>query len=68
MDMERYRVYAKPIQNNAAIEPTLIGEYEGHSKKAAIHKAMNDHSNKGIYQLDSFFAICVVWQFVPVNK
>ena len=66
--MERYRVYAQPMQNNIGNEPTLIGEYEGYSKKAAIHKAMNAPENKGIYRLDSFFAICIVWQFVPVSE
>ena len=62
--MKIYRVYAKKIQNNIGGEPSLVGTYEGYNKKNAISKAMNAHENKGFYHLNSFFAVCVVWQFV----
>lgn len=65
--MKTYRVYAKPIMNNPAKEISFVGKYEGYNKQNAISKAMNDTANKGIYNLDSFFAVCFVWEFVE-NK
>jgi hypothetical protein len=65
---DTYRVYAKPIQNNPSNEPVFVGRYDGYNKESAIHKAMNDSANKGIYRLDSFFCFIDVWKFEPVKE
>jgi IMP cyclohydrolase len=65
--MTEYNVYAKKIQNNIGDEPTFVGTYESYDKKSAISKAANDAANQGIYQNDTFFAICKVWKFEAIK-
>ena len=52
-----YMVYAKRIQNNHAQETELVGIYPGETKSEAACCAMNDYSNRGIYDLNTFFAM-----------
>ena len=50
-------VYAKRIQNNHAQETELVGIYPGETKSESVCCAMNDYSNRGIYDLNTFFAM-----------
>ena len=55
--MRTYNVYAKPIQNNLGNEPVLIAMVGAMSKKSAVHKVRCLPDNRGLYRLDSFFAV-----------
>jgi len=56
--MKYYKVYAKPIQNSN--EPVYVQSIIAKNKKAACFSVMNMPDNKGIYKLDSYFAVMEV--------
>lgn len=55
--MKHYKVYAKPIQNNIANDRVYIQNIQANNKAHACFVVANMIDNKGIYHLDSFFAI-----------
>ena len=60
LGIKSYNVYAETIQNN---HNTHVGTYEAYNKEEAIFKARKAPENKGIYFLDSYYAICRTWWF-----